>query len=81
MAADAYSGVVVSSLSDCGQSKPKYEDPVTLKTCYDPNGISITVQSGSVQSASILSRVTFRNSTTDMCSVMNLADSLHCSVF
>lgn len=48
MAADAFSGVIVSSLSDSGQSKPKYEEPVILKSCYDPNGISITVQSGSV---------------------------------
>ncbi|XP_046461394.1 histone-arginine methyltransferase CARMER-like isoform X2 [Daphnia pulex] len=45
MAADAFSGVIVSSLSDSGQSKPKYEEPVVLKSCYDPNGISITVQS------------------------------------
>ncbi len=48
MAADAFSGVIVSSLSDSGQSKPKYEEPVILKSCYDPTGISITVQSGSV---------------------------------
>lgn len=72
MAADAFSGVVVSSLSDCGQSKPKYDEPVTLKTCYDPNGVSITVQSGSVQSASVLLRVTFRIPMIDMCSVMRL---------
>lgn len=63
MAADAYSGVTVSSLSDCGLSKPKYDEPVTLKTCYDPNGLSVTVQSGSVQSASFKARVTFENCT------------------
>lgn len=49
MAADAFSGVIVSSLSDSGQSKPKFDEPVILKSCYDPNGISITVQSGSVK--------------------------------
>jgi hypothetical protein len=45
--ADAYSGVIVSSLSDSGDSKKKYEEEVSVKTSYDPNGISITVQSGS----------------------------------
>ena len=45
--ADAYSGVIVSSLSDSGDSKRKYEEEVSVKTSYDPNGISITVQSGS----------------------------------
>ena len=45
-AADAYNGVVVSSLTDFGESKRKYDEAVTIKTCYDPNGISVTVQSG-----------------------------------
>jgi len=47
MAADAFCGVIVSSLSDSGESKKKYEEEVNVKTSYDPNGISITVQSGS----------------------------------
>lgn len=67
MAADAFSGVIVSSLSDSGQSKPKYEEPVILKSCYDPNGISITVQSGSVN---VIVNDDSWIQTTDMCSVV-----------
>ena len=46
MAGDAFNGVIVLSLSDSGETKPKCENAVVLKTSYDPNGISITIQSG-----------------------------------
>lgn len=45
MAGDAFNGVIVLSLSDSGETKPKCENAVVLKTSYDPNGISITIQS------------------------------------
>ena len=47
MAGDAtFSGVVVVSMLDSGETKPKYEHPICVKTAYDPNGVSVTVQSG-----------------------------------
>lgn len=46
MAADAYNSVIVSSLTDSGESKRKFDESVNVKTCYDPNGISVIVQSG-----------------------------------
>jgi len=46
MAGDAtFSGVVVVSLLDSGETKPKYDHPICVKTAYDPNGVSVTVQS------------------------------------
>ena len=47
MAGDATFGPVsVVCLSDSGQSKAKFDHDVVLKTAYDPNGVSVSVESG-----------------------------------
>ena len=53
MAGDAFNGVIVSTLSDSGERKPKCQNTVVLKTSYDPNGLSVTLQSGNQKVLSI----------------------------
>ena len=79
MASESFSGVIISTLSDSGESKKKYVEEVTVKTSYDPNGISITVQSGSHFVLNVIFVV--KVSARDMCfAALNNCHLVSCSI-
>lgn len=47
--AKTFRAVTVSTLSNNGQSTPKYSKPVALNINYDPQGLSVELISGTVR--------------------------------